>query len=187
MNKPQETWHETLPGVLDRAWALMIRGTRDEKHAARTPTLATMSDDGPQQRTLIMRKVDRETASITLYTDAATPKVQELKTDPRASLHIWDGKSQIQLRLSVAVTMAPGDPALWAQMPYGAREVYGVDPAPGTPIEAPEGFTREPDETKFLRLSLDVQKLELVALGLPIHRRAVFHRADGWAGQWLAP
>ena len=180
-------WHETLPGVLDRAWTLLTRGANDPKHAARTPTLATMSAEGPQQRTLILRQVDRAAGTVTLFTDAATPKVRELTADPRASLHIWDKRSQIQLRLSVLVDMAAGERAIWDRMPEGAREVYGVEPPPGTAISGPESFTREPNAEKFLKLTLTVQRLELVTLGLPIHRRAVFALADGWQGQWLAP
>lgn len=180
-------WHESLSGVHDRAWQLLVRGANDARHPARTPTLATMGADGPKARTLILRKVDRGAGSVTLYTDAASTKVEELQADPRAALHIWDKGSQIQLRLSVVVTMAPGASDLWASMPEGAREVYGVEPPPGTPIQDPEDFTREPNAQKFLELTLSIERLELVALGLPIHRRAEFRRADDWQGQWLAP
>ena len=180
-------WHETLSSVHDRAWQLLVRGANDARHPARTPTLATMGADGPQARTLILRKANRPTGTVTLYTDAASTKVGELRADPRAALHIWDKGAQIQLRLSVIVELAPGAPELWARMPEGAREVYGVDPPPGTPIADPEGFTRVPNGDKFLELTLEIQKLELVALGLPIHRRAAFERADGWQGKWLAP
>ncbi|MEM9438016.1 MAG: pyridoxamine 5'-phosphate oxidase family protein [Pseudomonadota bacterium] len=180
-------WHETLPGVLDRAWQLLVRGANDARHPARTPTLATMSAEGPQQRTLILRKADRAAGTVTLFTDAATPKVKELSADPRAALHIWDKGSQIQLRLAVTVTMTKGDDATWARMPEGAREVYGVEPAPGTHIEGPEAFDRTPNRDKFLELTLTIRRLELVALGLPIHRRAAFLVNDDWKGQWLAP
>ncbi|MEO1796104.1 MAG: pyridoxamine 5'-phosphate oxidase family protein [Pseudomonadota bacterium] len=182
-----ETWHETLPGVLNRAWDLLIRGANDPKHPARTPTFATMSDDGPQARTLILREVDRAAGTATLFTDSATAKVRELSSEPRAALHIWDKGSQLQLRLSVRVEMSKGEPEIWARMPEGAREVYGVEPAPGTPIDGPEAFDRTPNAEKFLRLTLHISRLELVALGLPIHRRAEFLRSDNWAGRWLAP
>lgn len=180
-------WHETLSGVHDRAWQLLIRGANDPKHVARTPTLATMSPDGPQQRTLILRQVDRAAGSVTLFTDAASHKVAEIEADPRAALHIWDKRTQLQLRLNVVITMTPGDPALWAKMPEGAREVYGVEPPPGTPIDGPETFTRVPNGEKFLELTLTIHRMELVALGLPIHRRADFDRSNDWAGRWLAP
>ncbi|MEO0485544.1 MAG: pyridoxamine 5'-phosphate oxidase family protein [Pseudomonadota bacterium] len=180
-------WFESLSGVHDRAWQLLVRGANDARHPARTPTLATMGADGPQARTLVLRKTDRAAGTVTLYTDAASTKVGELRADPRAALHIWDKGSQIQLRLTVTARMAPGAAEIWARMPDGAREVYGVEPPPGTPLTDPEAFTRIPNGDKFLELSLEIQKLELVALGLPIHRRAVFERRDSWAGQWLAP
>ncbi|MEM8591022.1 MAG: pyridoxamine 5'-phosphate oxidase family protein [Pseudomonadota bacterium] len=180
-------WYETLPGVLDRAWQLLIRGANDAKHPARTPVLATISPDGPQQRILVLRQVNRDAGTLTLFTDAATPKVQELTADPRAALHVWDKRSQIQLRLAATVTMAPGETATWDRMPEGAREVYGVEPPPGTPIDGPESFAREPNAEKFLKLTLTLSRIELVTLGLPIHRRAVFARDGGWAGHWVAP
>ncbi len=181
------TWHETLPATLNRAWSLLERGTKDGRHAARFPTLATISETGPQQRTLALRKANRADATLTLYTDAATPKVTELTKDARASLHIWDQTSQIQLRIAATVVMEPGTAEIWEQMPQGARTVYGVEPPPGTPISDPEGFDRTPNFKKFLELTLHVRGLELVALGLPVHRRAVFRAADRWTGQWLAP
>ncbi|MEM1374383.1 MAG: pyridoxamine 5'-phosphate oxidase family protein [Pseudomonadota bacterium] len=180
-------WFETLEGVLGRAWAMLIRGANDPKHAARTPTLATVSATGPQQRTLILRQSDREAGTLTLFTDRASAKVGELSDDPRASVHIWDKRSQIQLRLAATVSAAPGDPKLWERMPEGAREVYGVEPAPGTPLAHPDAFERTSNAEKFLELKLILTRIELVTLATDPHRRAEFYRADGWQGRWLAP
>ncbi|MEM6477783.1 MAG: pyridoxamine 5'-phosphate oxidase family protein [Pseudomonadota bacterium] len=180
-------WHETLNGVLDRAWQMLVRGVNDPRHAARTPTLATMSKEGPEQRTLVLRQANRAAGTLTLFTDAATSKVRQLRDDPRASLHIWDKRSQIQLRIAAHVSMTPGEREIWDQMPEGAREVYGVEPAPGTRISDPEGFHRNSNADKFLKLTLQIVKIELVTLGLPIHRRAEFKASDNWRGHWLAP
>lgn len=180
-------WFESLEGVLGRAWAMLIRGANDPKHAARTPTLATISATGPQQRTLVLRQTDRDAGTLTLFTDRASAKVGELAADPRAALHIWDKRSQIQLRLAAMVSAAPGDPKLWERMPEGARDVYGVEPPPGTTLEDPEAFERTSNAEKFLELKLTLTRIELVTLATDPHRRAEFQRADGWQGQWLAP
>ncbi|MCH2078466.1 MAG: pyridoxamine 5'-phosphate oxidase family protein [Rhodobacteraceae bacterium] len=180
-------WYETLDGVYGRAWSLLIRGTNDPKHDARTPTLATMSATGPQQRTLVLRQTDKEGGRIILYTDKASAKVGEIIADPRVSLHVWDKRSQIQLRLAATASLAPGDPKLWEKMPEGAREVYGVEPPPGTPLEDPLSFERTSNADKFLCVTLTLHEIELVTLAPDPHRRARFRRVDGWAGQWLAP
>ena len=180
-------WYETLEGVHERVWTLLIRGANDAKHPARTPTLATMSAKGPQQRTLVLRQVDKEAGRVILFTDKASSKVAEITDDPRVGLHIWDKRSQIQLRLSATASLAPGDPRLWEKMPEGAREVYGVEPPPGTPLEDPLAFERTSNADKFLCVTLTLTEIELVTLGTDPHRRARFLRDDGWAGQWLAP
>ncbi|MEM1302349.1 MAG: pyridoxamine 5'-phosphate oxidase family protein [Pseudomonadota bacterium] len=182
------SWVETLDGTLDHIWQMLGRGTADRRAAARHPVLATMSDDGPEMRILVLRKASRSANTLTLYTDADTPKVAELTKDPRCAVHIWDGKAQIQLRFRASVAMSPGSKEVWDGMPEGAREVYGVTPAPGTPIDGAEAFTREPDYSKFLELTLHLREIDYTNLSTTPHRRAQFsHGKDGWKGQWVAP
>lgn len=182
------SWVETLDGTLDQIWQMLGRGTVDRRAAARHPVLATMSDAGPEMRILVLRKASRSANTLTLYTDAATPKVAELTSDPRCALHIWDAKAQVQLRFRATVSMAPGSKEVWDGMPEGAREVYGVTPTPGTPIETAEAFVREPDYSKFLELTLSLRKIDYTNLGTTPHRRAQYTHADGeWRGQWVAP
>lgn len=174
---------ETLSSVWDQIWTLL----RDPKSAARFPTLATMSENGPEARTLALREADEASGSLVFYTDAATPKVAELTQDPRCAVHLWDDAAQVQLRFKARATLTPGAAEVWATMPFGAQEVYGVIPTPGTPIDAPESFDRLPDPEKFLQVSLRIDEIDYVNIGLPIHRRALFRRGNGWQGQWLAP
>jgi len=74
----------------------------------------------------------------------------------------------------------------WARVPDPSRQSYGTRPAPGTPIAVALEYDKPADPASFAVLRCAVQAMDIVHLG-PQHRRARFDRADGWAGQWLAP
>ena len=76
--------------------------------------------------------------------------------------------------------------ATWARVPDPSRQSYGTSPAPGTPIAEALAYAKPADPDSFAVLRCAVQAMDIVHLG-PQHRRARFDRADGWAGQWLAP
>ena len=187
------SWADTLDSTLDHIWQMLGRGVADRKSAARHPVFATMSKNGPETRILVLRKATRAAHTLTLFTDAATPKVAELTADPRCALHIWDGRAQVQLRLKATAGMSAGRRDVWDGMPEGAREVYGVSPTPGTAIDGPDAFVRVPDYSKFLELTLHLREIDYTNLSTNPHRRARFTRVgaeDGevsWTGEWLAP
>ena len=183
-------WFETRKGLLDRAWHELARGVDEAGATARLPVLATVgADGGPRARTLALRRADSGAGLVDLHTDATTPKNDELRANPLAALHLWlpDITLQIRLRGPIDVLTGADVDADWARVPTFSRGNYGVVPAPGTSIVMADAFDRHPDRTKFAVLRMRVDAIDLVHLGEPHHRRAGFTRADGFAGQWLAP
>ncbi|MDJ0822900.1 MAG: pyridoxamine 5'-phosphate oxidase family protein [Paracoccaceae bacterium] len=176
----------TLDGLRDAAWQAMARGVADRRHPARHPTLGTLSADGPQLRTVILRGWSDGVAEI--HTDAASGKVGQLQADPRAALHVWIDKSRLQLRLSTEVTVTLADAQRWARVPEASRTVYGGEPAPGTPITQPEDFQPAAEFARFTVLHCRVMLADILYLGAEGHQRAQYRRAeDGWDGSWVAP
>lgn len=183
-------WFATREGLLERAWRELARGAEDGDAAARLPVLATVgADGGARARTLALRRADRAAGGVDLYTDAATSKIAELRANPLAALHLWLPDIVLQIRLQGRVTILTGDAvgADWAEVPAFSRGNYGVVPAPGTPIAEAGGFDRQPDRARFAVLRMAIDSIDLVHLGEPHHRRTRYARADGFAGQWLAP
>ena len=189
MTTDPHPWATTLEGLHDQAWQRLIRGVADRRAPARHPTFATLSPDGwPEARTVVLRAADRATAMIEVHTDIHSAKVAALQATPRAALHVWEAGAHLQIRLTTTVTILSGvDVAeAWARVPDPSRQSYGTQPPPGQPIPTALAYAKPGDPQSFAVLRCAVQAMDLVHLG-PQHRRARFARADGWAGQWLAP
>lgn len=172
-----------------QVWTRLVRGVHDRHAPARHPTLATIGPDGrPQARTVVLRAADRASACLDVHTDIHSAKVSELRTDPRAMLHVWDPGPHLQIRIEAEVAILSGAEVAdtWDRVPEPSRLAYGSTPAPGTPIEDALGYEKSPERAAFAVLRLSVQAIDALHLGAD-HRRARFDRGDDWAGQWLAP
>jgi hypothetical protein len=189
MTSDPQNWATTLEGLFDQAWLRLVRGVADRRAPARHPTFATVSPDRwPEARTVVLRAADRAAAMIEVHTDLQSSKVTALRANPRAALHIWEAGAHLQIRLSASVSILSGPEVadIWARVPDPSRQSYGTVPAPGQPIATALDYAKPADPHSFAVLRCAVQQMDLVHLG-PQHRRARFLRADGWAGQWLAP
>ncbi|MDF0601414.1 pyridoxamine 5'-phosphate oxidase family protein [Psychromarinibacter sp. C21-152] len=182
-------WYAELDGLLTRLWDELDRATRDDSVAARQPTLATVGRDGPEARTVVLRDVSRGDGTVAVHTDNESTKCGEIAADPRVSLHVWEPRLQLQTRLRGRMTVATGAAVsgLWRAVPDGSRASYGVTPAPGTVLPRSDAYDRAADPARFAVLTMTVDEIDAVHLGDDYHRRALYARADGWRGAWLAP
>ena len=182
-------WFETLDGLHTRLWQSLGRGVADRDHPARHPTLATISPDGwPEARTVVLRGADPLTQTLTAHTDLHSSKVDSLRANPGAALHVWIPKDRLQLRLTCTVGLRHGAEVadIWAKVPDLSRQSYGITPAPGTPIGSALDYVKAPDPATFTVLDFKVVHIDMVHLGTN-HRRARFRRDTDWAGEWLVP
>jgi hypothetical protein len=135
----------------------------------------------------VLRSADRGAASLGLHTDGASGKVAELAADPRATLHVWDPRGRLQLRLRCVVSVRPGTDAEWGRVPDPSRRAYGGTPPPGRPIPAPDAYDPRIERDRFTVLDARIEEIDILHLGEERHLRALFRRHDGWRGGWLAP
>ncbi|MEL6644219.1 MAG: pyridoxamine 5'-phosphate oxidase [Pseudomonadota bacterium] len=177
----------TLDGTLTQVWQRLGRGVADRRSPARHPVLATVGRDGAEARTVVLRGVDAAAGVLTFHTDLASGKVAEIADHPGGTVLIWDAKAQLQMRLRVHLSVRAGTAAEWAAVPEGAQRVYGGTPAPGAPVATPEDHDPAPDPARFGVVTAEVLEIETLHLGRERHRRAVFRRAEGFQGVWLAP
>lgn len=86
--------------LLDDIWGELVRAVNDRHHAWRTPTLATVDDQGfPQARSVVLRSANRTSNELRIFTDARTPKCQHLQQQPKAALQFWSKRLNWQLRV----------------------------------------------------------------------------------------
>ena len=101
---------QKLDDFLEFGWAQIYRGKADKKSPARHLTFVTSSIDGfPNARTLVMRRCDQKNNYIEFHTDTASSKMFALKENPRAGIHIWLPKVQLQIQMEVIVQIKVGD------------------------------------------------------------------------------
>lgn len=184
------TWTLDLAQLFNASWAVLLPQSVSNRVDARLATLATLGADGaPEARGVVLRAADPARCTIDIFTDASTRKCAEIAADPRAALTLWreDVLLQLRLRGTIAVIEGPQAQAAWAGLSDRALPDYGVTPVPGTPITAPDAYTRTPDAARFAILRLTVDTMDVVSLNRPTHSRAVYERRDGWRGQWCAP
>lgn len=178
-----------LTAFLELAWQHLRHGVADSQSPARHPTFATVSPDGlPELRTVALRRVSQAQAMVEVHTDIVTPKVQSLRAFPKAGLHVWLPKADLQIRLTTHVDILTGEAVedLWAEMPQISRVSYGTSPDPGTPIESVFTYSKPAVRERFAVLQCHINCIGVVELGAH-HRRAEFTRDTEWRGVWLAP
>lgn len=178
-----------LGAFLGEAWQHLSRGVADSRSPARYPTFATVAPDGaPEARTVALRGASQSAGRVEVHTDIVTDKVTALRANPRAALHVWLPKADLQIRLSTEVSILTGEAvqAAWEKVPEASRVSYGTDPDPGVPIAHVYAYEKPPRRERFAVLDCRVMAIDLVHLGAR-HRRAVYQRQDGWTGTWVAP
>ena len=178
-----------LDNFLDFAWAQIFRGKADKKSPARYPTFVTSSTNGiPNARTLVIRRSDRKNSQIEFHTDTASSKMLALEENPRAGIHVWLPKVQLQIQMDVVVEVKVGDITIpyWRNVPTNSRLAYGTIPSPGTVIGSPLAYDHAPDQKRFAVLVCHIQSIQLLLLGVK-HIRAYYKKMTNWQGEWLSP
>ena len=182
-------WFDTLEGMYIQTWDTLVQGMVDHAHPAHCPTFATMSPSHwPEARSVVLRGVDTEAATLTIHTDLQSDKIGSLHANSKVALHIWDPSLTLQIRLQGEVTIKSGRSVrgVWDRSSDEAKENYGAKPPPGRPIEKALGYIRKPDPDAFAIVDCELMHIDLVHLG-EYHRRAAYSRVRNWQGQWLSP
>ena len=166
------------------------RGALDLKHPFRYLTLATVGNQFPQVRTLVLRQFSADLEFL-VYTDARSSKVKELLDVPRVSLLFYHPKKQVQVRVHAHATIHVEDElarAHWKRVSDKRRSEYQSKLGPGTRIGSPSAGWKSSSEhsnfsvVKFVPLSIEVLQLDREG-----HLRIQFDLASGWKGSWLVP
>lgn len=182
-------WAMHLDSLRGHVWERLVRGMHDRHAPERHPTLATVTAQGwPAARTVVLRTVDAQAASLGIYTDLNSAKVAELRAMPFAAVHSWNAAAHLQVRLEAEATVWTGADAVtdWGCVAEKSRTAYGGTPHAGHAIASARSYTKSADPAAFAVIRLRVMAMDVLHLGTE-HRRARFDRADGWQGQWLVP
>ena len=167
-------------------WRELAGAVRDKAHAWRVAVLATTDGVQADARSVILRDVDAAARTLLIYTDARSPKAQQLAAHPLGTLVLWSPALAWQLRLRVALSLHTTGlqvTSRWARIKLTpAAQDYMAAQAPGAPLDAPPLATE--GRAHFAVVVAQVQSIDWLELKPSGHRRAVF---GGAGGCWVAP
>lgn len=193
-----------LLALRERAWYVLDEATRNRRSSFRTMTLGTVSEGLPELRTVTLRGVDVAAEVIWFHVDLRSPKVAQMRAEPRVALAGYGLKEHFQIRLRGLATIHGGDSVAagaWEKTPLLARRCYLAPFAPSTASETfspnvPEFLRdREPTEEEsapgfenFGVARIEVTELDAMETALVGHRRARFKKISSEiSAEWLNP
>ena len=196
-----------LPAILADLWERLEDAAVRAPAPFHLPTLCTVEDGAPEARTVVLRHADRSgggnRGEVGCHADLRSPKVAQVRADPRCAWVFYDRDAKVQVRLNGTARVIADGPAVdaaWEATPPSARRCYLAPWPPGAATGAaepnlpPEFRHRDPTpaesapgRNRFALLRTTADRLDWLALHHAGHRRARFEWRDGgWRGDWVA-
>ncbi len=194
----------SLDTLLASIWESLENGARSRTHPFHTGVIATIAEDAPQARTVVLRKVIADTRTLIFHTDQRSQKISELTKNPNISWLFYDTTARVQLRLSGTATLRHTDALAdvqWQNTKLLSRRCY-LAIAPSTRLEKagsglPESLLKrnptleesEAGREHFTVVETHIHTIDWLWLNSSGHQRAKFvWQSDGEViANWIVP
>jgi pyridoxamine 5'-phosphate oxidase len=194
-----------LMNVESSCWQMLSDAVSDRKHPMRTMVVGSVSGTMAQIRTIVLRKVEKETRKIYFHTDIRSSKIKDIQSTGQLSWLAYDPAQRTQIRLCGSTILHHGDAiakAQWNLTQHHSRRNYLLPEGPGkihsldfksaehqlsdfsyTLEESEEGFNN------FVVVETIVEKLDWYYAHHTGNRRAGFTYDKGSIihADWLTP
>lgn len=170
-------------------WSWISSAPTQQRHPMRTPTVITTAHHIPNARTMILRDVC--TNGLVFFTDKRSAKIKDIIVNPHTTIHCYDAKKKIQLRIRAQTSCLTEHPQLhrWRSVGLNRFQDYGSSMPPGIAFEEQlSSPTLETARENFCVLMASVTDIELLKLSRQGHQRVEWSlRDDRWTVQKLVP
>lgn len=186
--------------ILDETWQHLKAASDTETHPWRLGNLATVAEERPRVRTVVLRDVQIEARELICYTDQRSDKVNELKAAPYMEWVTYDPITRVQIRLRGIATVHSNDEHAaqhWNNSSPEHRRGYITVSPPGTKAESASPnlpdylFDRLPNDEEaqlgyenFAVIVCRIEHLDWLQLRRNGHLAAQFRWTDKWEGHW---
>ncbi|GGE39082.1 pyridoxamine 5'-phosphate oxidase family protein [Psychroflexus planctonicus] len=178
-----------LNDILQEAKQEIKFGYLKKKHPFRYPSLASLTKDFPNQRTVVLRDTTTDFELI-FYTDERSNKIEDFIHNPNASVLFYHPKKLLQIKVMgkmKIVTSGKVYEEYWSKIQGKSRKDFITEKAPGTQLKNPDDVEFLDDKHHFCLLKLVPTEIEYLQLKRPHHIRALFSANDNWEGKFLNP
>ena len=194
-----------LTEIHTSVWDLLESSAAGNAPGWRLPVLATLTDHGCEQRTVVLRVVDRGQGALLFHTDVRSSKVEQIRKDGRVSLLFYDHDRSVQLKIRGVAAIHQADEcaqSLWESGTPASLKMYSAPLSPGVKCDSfnhnmtpsllgrlPERNEIEAGRVNFCALRILVQSAEWLRLSQSGHLRACFELTEGLlqSAGWIAP
>ena len=187
--------------ILKSEWENIDLGIQKAKHDYHSFALSTISKNGPDSRTVILRDFDKDKPAIWFHSDKRSKKILHLKKDERVSALFYDKSRKVQLRINGIANVEENintNKKIWELMKPESKICYMGPYSPSQSINQFEPNTLEKsaheinqeDEnlglSRFCRIGIQIKKLDWLKLDYKGHQRLEFKFDKEVKIQWIA-
>jgi hypothetical protein len=188
-----------LKKSLEFVFSNLEKGVTERGHQFHLLVLGTIDKDKrPQNRNVVLRKVDMANSLIRFHTDIRSNKIIDIKNNSSISLLGYDKVNKLQVRLTANAIVEESKEVLsdvWSKMYPMSRECYRVKDAPGKVVASrdevlfeDEGNDKLNGFENFVIINCHISSIETLFLHSSGHVRAKYIYENGaFHGEWLVP
>ena len=184
--------------LLDLAWDQIKQACTTRRHPFHTPTLATVSDRGPEARSVILRYASPKDWELRANADVRSPKARELRVDARSTWLFYSFPDHLQVRCYGRTHVHHLDEIAekaWHHSQLLSRRCYLAPLPPSTELSDPHSNIppdlsgreptseeAEPGFQNFSVLRCEIEEIDVLALRYEgnVRIRARRHSAPTW-------
>lgn len=186
-------------------WDHLEKAAQQPQHGWHLPIVGSAGrGDEYSLRTVVLRAADRYARTIVCHTDLRSPKIQQLRTNPRLNWLFYDRERRVQLRVLTTATIHTDDAIAhknWENLRLESQRCYLAPLPPGTAITSPNVNlpeqlrdrppTREEalaGRSNFAVVAGNVTSMDFLWLNQRGNLRAAFENPDDeFHASWIAP
>tara|TARA_Y100001970_G_scaffold55769_1_gene70621 strand:+ start:201 stop:785 length:585 start_codon:yes stop_codon:yes gene_type:complete len=187
--------------ILKPEWENINLGIQKAEHDYHSFVLSTISSNGPDSRTVILRAFDEDKPAIWFHSDRRSKKILHLKKNEKVSALFYDKSRKIQLRINGFAHIEEdikNNKRIWESMKPESKICYMGPYAPSQRINQFEPNTleksahnlNEDDEnlglSRFCRIRIKIKKIDWLKLDYKGHQRLEFEFGKEIKVQWIA-
>ncbi len=193
MNKRKE--------ILKKEWKELSKGITIGEHPFHTFNLSSVSDNIPNARTVVLRKVSSKSNEISFHTDIRSSKYNEILSNKNVCALFYDKKRKIQLRIS-GYAYIEHDTLLsyksWKNMTNESKICYMGPYAPSSflkkfkpnlPKILPHQIKQEDEKfgyKNFCLVKIIISRIDWLSLNHKGHKRILFYLGTSIKANWIA-